>query len=473
VKLFPLESFPKDRPAAIDSRGRVLGYGDLWEISLSLKQLVPSGSLALVLTRNTLGCVAFIVTLMNRGIVPILLDAGATAETISLYLVRYKPEVLVLPESLNKGFHGYGNILTIFDYILLSRQQVQDDRSVIHSELALLLSTSGSTGSPKLVRQSRINIISNAEAIASYLEIDANERPITSLPLHYTYGFSVLSSHIQAGATLLVTDDSVMDRSFWDFLNNGCATSMAGVPYTYQMLKRLGFMRNTPRTLRALTQAGGKLSDSLVREFAEYSARNNIAFYVMYGQTEATARISYVPAQRALEKAGSIGVAIPGGELFLLNESGVELVGPHVQGELGYRGPNVTMGYAEQRSDLGKSDERQGFLLTGDLAFRDEDNYYFIIGRRNRIAKLFGKRVSLEDLEQICLNLVPEVACTALEDKVTVWITDITQKTALPQFLAEHTGIHPSAYEVRVIDVIPRTSTGKIEYKSLATKGSA
>jgi acyl-coenzyme A synthetase/AMP-(fatty) acid ligase len=354
----------------------------------------------------------------------------------------------------------------MLDYAVLASEK-HANRYPPHPDLALLLSTSGSTGSPKLVRQSRGNVLSNAQAIASYLNIGSSDRPVTSLPLHYTYGFSVLSSHLQVGATLLVTDCSVMEKPFWTFFKEAGATSLAGVPYTYQILKRLGFHRLNSGALRTLTQAGGKLSDALVREFAEFAARSGIDFYVMYGQAEATARMSYVPPARALEKAGSIGVAIPGGELFLVDPTGCEITATYVQGELGYRGPNVTMGYAEHRADLSKGDERQGNLLTGDLALRDADGYYYITGRLSRIAKLFGKRVSLDDLEQICLGLVAEVACTGAEDRVTVWITDSQQHAALPGLLAVRTAIHQSAFQVRVIDSLPRTPAGKTDYQWL------
>ena len=466
MKLFPLEVFPSDRPAALDDSGQVLTYGDLAENSVQLASLVPARTVALVLVRNTLGCVAAIVSLINQAMVPILLDASADKATIKVYKDRYQPEILVLPSDLQALYPDNPCVLTMLDYVLLVTEK-QANCCPPHPDLALLLSTSGSTGSPKLVRQSRGNVLSNALAISSYLKIGPGDRPVTSLPLHYTYGFSVLSSHLQLGATLLVTARSVMEKPFWTFFKNAGATSLSGVPYTYQMLKRLGFLQQNFGSLRNLTQAGGKLSDDLVREFAEFAARNAINFYVMYGQTEATARMSYVPAERALEKAGSIGVAIPGGELFLMDPNGGEITATDIQGELGYRGPNVTMGYAEQRADLYKGDERQGNLLTGDLALRDADGYYYITGRLNRVAKLFGKRVSLDDLEQICLGLVSEVACTSAEDCVMVWITERHQQVTLPGLLAERTAIHRSAYQVRVIDSLPRTLAGKTDYQWL------
>jgi acyl-coenzyme A synthetase/AMP-(fatty) acid ligase len=466
VTLFPLDAFPADRPAALDDSGQVLSYGDLAQISMRLASLVPTRTVALVLVRNTLGCVSAIVALIKQGVVPILLDASAAQATIALHRERYQPDVLVLPSDLQAQYPDAPFLLTMFDYAVLA-SACEASLCPPHPDLALLLSTSGSTGSPKLVRQSRQNVLSNAQAIASYLKIGPGDRPVTTLPLHYTYGFSVLSSHLQVGATLLVTERSVMEKPFWTFLKEGGATSLAGVPYTYQMLKRLGFLRMDPGALRTLTQAGGKLSDALVREFAEFAALSGIDFYVMYGQTEATARMSYVPAARALEKAGSIGVAIPGGELFLIDPTGGEITAIDVKGELGYRGPNVTMGYAEQRTDLSKGDELQGILRTGDLALRDSDGYYYITGRLSRFAKLFGKRVSLDDLEQICMGLVTEVACTEAEAHVMVWITDGQHQAALPSLLAQRTAIHPLSFQVRVIDSLPRTQTGKTDYQRL------
>jgi long-chain acyl-CoA synthetase len=466
MTLFPLDSFPPDRPAALDDSGQMLSYGDLAQISMHLASSVPSRTVALVLVRNTLGCVAAIVGMIKQGVVPILLDASAAQATIALYKFRFQPDVLVLPSDLQDQYPDNRCLLNILDYAILESES-QANRCLPHPDLALLLSTSGSTGSPKLVRQSRSNILSNALAITSYLKIGPDDRPITSLPLHYTYGFSVLSSHLQLGATLLVTDRSIMQNPFWTFLKEAGATSLAGVPYTYQMLKRLGFLRQNPGSLRTLTQAGGKLSVALVREFAEFAAHFDLDFYVMYGQTEATARMSYVPAERALEKAGSIGVAIPGGELFLVDPTGCVITASNVKGELGYRGPNVSMGYAEYRSDLSKDDERHGSLLTGDLALRDADGYFYITGRLSRMVKLFGKRVNLDDLEQICLGLVAEVACTGAEDHVIVWITDIKQQAALPGLLSERTAIHPSVYKVRVVGSLPRTTTGKTDYQWL------
>lgn len=470
MNLYPLDTFPSGRPAAMDDAGRELSYGRLLEIAATLAESVPSRTLALVMTRNSLGCMAAITAMLHHGVVPILLDANASNETIEQYLIRYRPELLVVPTDMVGRYPHYVGLLRTMDYEVLAARRDLAVAAPLHEDLALLMGTSGSTGSPKLVRQSRRNLCANAQAIAAYLRIGPDDRPITSLPLHYAYGFSVFSSHLRVGATLLVTDRSVMDKAFWQFFVDARGTSLAGVPYTYQMLKRLGFTRRPPGSLRTLTQAGGKLPEVLVKEFAEYATRVGVDFYVMYGQTEATARMGYVPAERALEKAGSIGQAIPGGEFFLLDNAGQEITEAGVEGQLGYRGSNVTMGYAEQRIDLAKGDERRGVLLTGDLARRDADGFYHVTGRLSRIVKLFGKRVSLEDLEQICLGVVAEVACTGTDDRVTVWVTDGLHQEALPRLLAEKTAIHASAYHVRVVAELPRMASGKVNYPELIGK---
>ena len=467
MSLFAVEAFPAGRPAALDDGGRELPYGTLLETAEALAELAPARTVAVILTRNSLGCIAAMVAMLRRGVVPILLDAGLSGETVEQYANRYRPELLALPSGMEGRYPGYACLLRTMDYAILAARRDLDGPSP-NEDLALLLGTSGSTGSPKLVRQSRRNLQANAEAIASYLRITADDRPITSLPLHYTYGFSVLNSHVHAGATLLVTDRSVMEKPFWQFFAEARGTSLAGVPYTYQMLRRLGFMRMPRDSLRTLTQAGGKLSQALIKEFAEYAASVGVGFYVMYGQAEATARMSYVPAERALEKAGSIGVPIPGGELFLVDDQGAKITGDGVEGQLGYRGPNVTMGYAENRADLCRGDERNGVLLTGDLGRRDADGFYYITGRISRMVKLFGKRVSLEDLEQICLGVVPDVACSGVDDRVTVWVTDGRHQHDLPRRLAERTAIHPSAYQIRVLGTLPRTAAGKIDYRALS-----
>ncbi|MFQ8823505.1 MAG: AMP-binding protein [[Ruminococcus] lactaris] len=232
----------------------------------------------------------------------------------------------------------------------------------LYEELALLLTTSGSTGSRSFVRLSYKNLSSNAASIASYLELTRSERPVTTLPMNYTYGLSVINSHALAGAAVLLTEKTVFDREFWEFASAEKATSLAGVPYTYEMLKKLKFMEMELPNLKTMTQAGGKLSVSLHREFAEYAAGHGKRFIVMYGQTEATARMGYLPAGEALNRCGSMGIAIPGGKFRLTGEDGREIKEAGTTGELVYEGKNVMLGYAKTGATCQREMNAEGFF---------------------------------------------------------------------------------------------------------------
>lgn len=266
----------------------------------------------------------------------------------------------------------------------------------LHPDLAVLLSTSGTTGSTKLVRLSADAIDANARSIAAYLELAPGERAITTLPPSYSYGLSVLNSHLAAGATLVLNEDSVIDAAFRRRIEETGATSLAGVPYTYELLERSGFFNAMPGTIRTLTQAGGRMPQERVERISARVRPAGARLFVMYGQTEATARMAYLPPDRLPERADCIGRAIPGGHFDLVDpESGAPAGST---GELVYSGPNVMMGYADAAADLARGHDTRR-LHTGDLAEEVEPGLYRIVGRRARFIKPFGLRVSLDEVE--------------------------------------------------------------------------
>ncbi|MEQ4715083.1 AMP-binding protein [Nonomuraea sp. B19D2] len=324
-----------------------------------------------------------------------------------------------------------------------------------HPDLAVLLATSGSTGNPKLVRLSRQAVLANAAAIATALSITPDEIAPTSLPLHYSYGLSVLNSHLAAGATVMLTEAGLLERSFWTHLDAHRCTSLAAVPYQYEMLRRLRYERSEHPTLATLTQAGGRLSPELVTEFAAKADR----FFVMYGQTEATARIAVLPPDRLADKPGSAGPAIPGGRLTV------------DEGEIVYHGPNVMMGYAETAADLARGDDLGGVLRTGDLGRLDSDGFLYLTGRLKRIAKVFGVRVNLDDVERLLRGSVP-VAATSGDDRVTVWAEGLGPAgcAGLARQLGAELRVHWSGFDVRGIDSLPLLSTGKVDYRDLESR---
>ncbi|HEY0950650.1 AMP-binding protein [Nocardioides sp.] len=338
----------------------------------------------------------------------------------------------------------------------------------LHPDLALLLSTSGSTGSPKLVRLSRTNITANARSIADYLGIRRSDRALTSLPLHYCYGLSVLNSHLLAGAAVVLTDLSVADECFWDLAATHRATTFAGVPYTFDLLDASGFADRDLPHLRYVTQAGGRLAPETVVRYAELGQRRGWDLFVMYGQTEATARIAYLPPSLAHARPEAIGIAVPGGSLRLDplpdGEPGV--------GELVYSGPNVMMGYAEGPADLARGSELAE-LRTGDLARRGADGLWEIVGRRNRTAKVFGLRLDLDRIEQRLSEAGTPARVVALGDALHAFTTRPRDRQRLGAHVARLAAIPAGAVTTHHVDSTPTTGSGKCDYAALLRQAAA
>lgn len=431
----------KDKVAVITDRGECLTYG---ELDQKTRVSVRRG-LVFCLAHNDIDSLLGYLTCLQSGLPLVMLDGSKPKEVIDALMEVYRPEYIWDGSLKKTGLSG----------------------GEINPQLALCLTTSGSTGSPKFVRLSAKNILANAESIAEYLEIDESERPVTTLPMYYSYGLSVINSHLLSGATILLTDHSYAQREFWNFIKEQKATSMAGVPYTYEMLKRLRFFRMDLPYLKTMTQAGGKLNKDVAREYIEYAQSSGKRFFVMYGQTEATARMSYLPLERALEKYASIGIAIPRGKFSIIDANGNPVEDVGVDGELVYEGPNVSLGYAECRADLAKGDENHGVLHTGDVACRDADGYYYITGRMKRFVKIWGNRCNLDATEQMVKSICSSCACVGIDDKITIFVTEQGLEEPVVRLLAERTGLNARAFEVRVIDTIPVTSSGKTDYPLL------
>ena len=482
----------KERTMLLDDRGAIATYGDLDEFSRRTAGRMKSRSLLFILCGNSIGSVFTCFAALRNRVVPRLLNRQimedkARREMLGELMEEYRPKYLALPEEVYSAnpdyFAGMPPVWHEWGYICLScRPCSESSREVkLYEELALLLTTSGSTGSPKLVRLSYKNLSSNAASIASYLELTRSERPVTTLPMNYTYGLSVINSHALAGAAVLLTEKTVFDREFWEFASAEKATSLAGVPYTYEMLKKLKFMEMELPNLKTMTQAGGKLSVSLHREFAEYAAGHGKRFIVMYGQTEATARMGYLPASEALNRCGSMGIAIPGGKFRLTGEDGREIKEAGTTGELVYEGKNVMLGYAKNRSDLSKGDECRGILFTGDMARRDEAGFYYIEGRKKRFLKLFGNRISLDGTERLLKHHFGgcDFACTGNDEGMKIFMAMPKESMgspghcALPKpeetalFLEKATKLSRRVFEVITVGEIPKNDAGKVLYKKL------
>ncbi len=457
----------KNNIAIIKETGEKVSYGEMHTLSEELKGYIPKRCLTFILCSNELGSVLGYVTFLNNKIVPLMVDSNLEQDLLKNLIKTYKPDYLWVPEKKFDQFKDYEVIYKSCDYCLVKTDF--DNVYSLNEDLALLLTTSGSTGSFKLVRQSYENIQSNMNSIVEYLNLTSSECAISTLPMHYTYGISIINSHFAVGASLILTEKTLMQKEFWHQLKDFKATSLGGVPYTYEMLEKLRFFRMNLPHLKTLTQAGGRLSIDLHEKFAKYAHDNDKKFVVMYGQTEATARMSYLPHEKSLEKIGSIGLAIPGGEFSIIDLDGNKINKPNTAGELIYKGKNVTLGYATCGSDLSKDDERNGILETGDIAKVDEDGFYYIVGRKKRFLKMFGSRVNLDETEQLIKEEFKNIdcVCTGFDDYMYIFTNVKDKENDILNFISQKTGINHIAFKVKFIPAIPRNSSGKVLYPKL------
>lgn len=414
----------KDRIICIDDEGREYTYGQIWDMGDAL-------------TENC------------RGVV--MLECANDAESLARYLalLRKGCPVLLIGRNLDEG-------------VKASIRETYEGAYEVNPELGLLLSTSGSTGDRKLVRLSYGNLQANCDSIVEYLGITAEERPITTLPMEYTYGLSVIHSHIAVGATIILTNKTLFQKEFWDMVEKYEVTSMAGVPYTYDMFERLHLREMDLPHLKTMTQAGGHLSEDLQKKYATWAAETGRRFFVMYGQTEATARMSYIPPEKCAAKIGSIGIPVPGGSMVIAED-----------GELIYFGANVSLGYARSREDLALGDVNGGCLKTGDMARMDEEGYFYITGRKKRFVKIQGRRISLDKVQEDLQEAFAceDIICTGNDDDgITVHTS--SRETADREYeiagmFMDQWQVRPRFVHVRYIDEIPRNPSGKVLYTKL------
>lgn len=453
-----LDKKPSGRIAAIDDSREPLTYGDICKFSETFSGYVPERSLVFIMARNTLGSLLGYTSCLSNRIVPLILSANTETGLYGRLYELYRPEYLWVPEE-KKGDYGHSEVFSAHGYTLL---KTGNPPVPMYEDLALLLPTSGSTGSPKLVRHSYRNIESNAMNVSYFFRIRPEDRAMAILPMHYTMGLSVIASHLVSGATLLLCDRSMLDKGFWSMLKDERATSFTGVPYSYEILAKMRFFRMELPDLKIITQGGGRMEDSLFTACVEYAEKFGKSFIPTYGQTEGTARMAYLEPEMARYKPGSIGKAEPNGMLSVLSDDGTESFEGEATGEMVYRGENVTLGYALCREDLQKGDENGGVLHTGDIVRRDSEGYYFIIGRKKRFLKIFGLRIGLDEVEHLVKSSFDtDCLCTGTDEMLTVRITNPSVAEQVRDFIVDKTHLFHKNFEIITVDKIERNEAGK------------
>jgi acyl-CoA synthetase (AMP-forming)/AMP-acid ligase II len=450
------EGWPEDgnaRPALVTETGTVTHAEVRRRVMAATERLGPRRRLVLLAGRNHPEAVILYLAALHGRHPLILADAGNPG-ALSALIRTYDPDVVARPAD---GDPDRWEIV----------ERRPGTRHELHPDLALLLSTSGSTGSPKLVRLSLASLEANAEAIGEYLGIRETDRAITSLPLTYCYGLSVVNSHLARGASVVLTEDSVIDPAFWRLFETSEATSFAGVPYTFDLLDRVGFANMTLPHLRTVTQAGGRMDPETVRRHAELGRRNGWELFVMYGQTEATARMAYLPSAMAANRPESIGMPIPGGSLRVDPIPGA----PPGTGELVYRGPNVMLGYANGPTDLalGRTTDE---LRTGDLGRQGSDGLFEIVGRRADFLKIAGLRVDLRGVERLVARLGVRAGAVGIDDALVV-VIEPDAPAHLHPAIRDAIGLPSSAVRVVTVPELPRLPSGKLDRGALRDLAAA
>lgn len=450
--------------AVIDGLGFSLTYGELCEFAEEFGNQLGQRTLYFILCENCTGALAGCVAGLSKKAVPLMLSGNMDKDLVLDLIEKYNPEYLWMPERLAAEY-SYSCVFKKYGYVLVNTGMKSPS---LYEDLSLLLTTSGSTGSPKFVRHSYENVEANARNIAEVFGMDEHERGMESLPLQFTQGLNVALSHLFGGSVVLLSTATLAQKDFWDFFKTQRATSFTGVPYSYEVLEKLRFFRMDLPHLKTINQGGGRLTDALFTKCAQYASDTGRRFIATYGSTETTARMAYLPPELALDKCGSIGKAIPQGSITLIDDNGKEILEADEIGEIVYRGPNVTLGYAECKEDLIKGDERQGVFATGDLAYRDKDGCHFIVGRKKRFLKLYGYRIGLDETERLIKDKLGVVcACVGNDKKMVIYVTEENKEQEVHRFISEKTGIFAAAFEVRYIEALPKNDAGKTMYKKL------
>lgn len=439
----------KNKTAIITDDGALISYTELCERSDSAAERLsaPNGYIWFEVNNTVEAVIAFIGA-CRKGWPVLLNEPGAFIKYPALR-EKYPPAYVYSEEQGAVDFRRHAS-----------------SEAAIHDDLAILLSTSGSTGDAKLVRLSNENLVSNAKSIATYLEITHEDRAMMTLPVYYSFGLSVLTSHLLSGATFIFNSYSVMTEEFWQKFDRYQATSFCGVPRSFELLRHTSFFETNHSSLRYFTQAGGKLPAGQVAEFAQYAHDHGKKFYVMYGQTEASPRIAYMPFEDLLDNADCIGKAIPGGRLYLADEHQQELTQVGEQGVLWYEGPNVMMGYAHTLSDLAKGKEVER-LETGDVGVLNENGYFKIVGRLKRFIKVSGIRLSLDTIEAQLSGQGVSAVVAGDDALLAVAISLNTSEAEVSGFIKQNYDLPPGVLSVVRYKELPLLPNGKYDYRKI------
>ncbi len=456
-----------------------ISYRDLYKsynhLAKWINEMVGTDKYIILLSVNNLFFVKMYLAIIKSGNICIPLDPGIEKENYSYIHDLTNPRLIFLTREVEKRLELNSDQAWYPDTLPSSAEKYTDEipgSEFDRERCAEIIFTSGSTGKPKGVMISHKNLIANTSSIVDYLQLTQDDRMLVVLPFYYCYGLSLLHTHLRVGGSIVFNNSFIFLGAVLKSLSDYKCTGFAGVPSHFQILLRKSdsFKQTRFPDLKYVTQAGGKLAPVFIDEFME--AHPEVRFIVMYGQTEATARLSWLPPEEYEKRKGSMGKGIPGVELRVVNEKG-ELIRPGETGEVIARGDNIMMGYFADEEGT-KNAIRNGWLYTGDLGTVDEDGYIYLTARSKEIIKVRGKRISPKEIEAVILALPEVIDCTieGVEDdiegemlKATVTVRKENAESLTREKLIQHCSQHlalfkvPQVYEFK--DNLTISATGK------------
>ena len=448
----------KNKIALIEKNLEITYAELLNEINKIFSFLHKKKFLILLTSNNTKEFIAIYAGSLINNKTPLLIDQNTDEISLSNIINLYKPKYVFIKKKNN--FKKFKTIYKFEEYVIVETNFKQ--KVILNKNLALLLSTSGSISSPKLVRISYKNLFDNTEKIKNYLKIKSQDVVITTLNPSYSYGISIINTHLSAGAKIILNNNSVVNKHFWDLFKIYRPVSFSGVPSTFEILDKLGYHKLPFEKLNYMTCAGGKLKKEIQIKLSRFCKNKKINFYNMYGQTEASPRMSYLNPKEFDKKYESIGKPIKGGSFKLKNTF---IVNKKLVGEIIYKGKNVCLGYANKLSDLKKGDENRGKLNTGDLAYRDKDGFYFIIGRKDRNIKIYGNRFNLDEIEKKLQEININCACIKKNEKIILF--SVISKGKIINYLKNILKLNLNFFSIKKIKAIPLNKNKKVNYNIL------
>ena len=459
-----LKKFKTDT-ALVFRENEIISYENLLVESSKFASKVKNRSLIFILIDNDLESIVALIGSEISNSVIMLLPPNINHKALLKLINLYSPDYIFVNKQVKLKINNFESVYTYSSYELLKIRNFFFKK--IDEELLLLQTTSGSTGSPKNVKLSYNNIISNTQSIITDLKISSNDISITTLPPSYVYGLSIINTHLKVGAKIILNKSSVIEKNFWKKLLSNKVNNFGGVPYIYEIILKIGLKDEFFKFLKYSTIAGGHLDNNLKLSLLDFYEKLGISLITMYGAAEATSRMSYLPTEYSRKKNGSIGKPISNGTFLLENENKKIIKKPNCNGELIYKGENVCMGYANSSEDLIKKDVNNSVLRTGDIGYFDKDGFFYIVGKKSRYIKIAGNRISLDEIEKIIYEYGYKNVCSQqAKDTLNIYINKKNIEKKISSYASNYTNLHESLFKVIFIESFPMTKNNKIDYNN-------